>query len=123
MRYFTLDEFDSPDAEGSGSMMDQGFLDLLDEARDLAGVPFVVTSGFRTVEYNRILIDSGYSASKNSSHLLGLAADIRVRTSSERWVILDAMLEVGFTRLGIGENFIHCDTDTIYKQSHVIWTY
>ena len=122
MRYFTLDEFDSPDAEGSGSMMDQGFLDLLDECRDLAGIPFVVTSGFRTVQYNRILIDTGYSASKNSSHLLGLAADIRVRTSSERWIILDALLEVGITRIGIGNNFIHCDIDS-FKQNHVIWTY
>ena len=122
MRYFTLDEFDSPDAEGSGSMMDQGFLDLLDECRDLAGIPFVVTSGFRTVEYNRILIDTGYSASKNSSHLLGLAADIRIRNSSERWIILDALLEVGITRIGIGNNFIHCDIDS-FKENHVIWTY
>ena len=122
MRYFTLDEFDSPDAEGSGSMMDQGFLDLLDECRDLAGIPFVVTSGFRTVQYNRILIDTGYSASKNSSHLLGLAADIRVRTSSERWIILDALLEVGITRIGMGNNFIHCDIDS-FKENHVIWTY
>ena len=122
MRYFTLDEFDSPDAEGSGSMMDPGFLELLDECRDFAGIPFVITSGFRTIEHNRSLIERGISTSKNSSHLLGLAADIRVRNSSERWIILDALLEVGITRIGIGNNFIHCDIDS-FKQHHVIWTY
>ena len=35
MRYFTLDEFDSPDLPGSGAFMQQEFLDRLDEARTL----------------------------------------------------------------------------------------
>ena len=122
MRYFKLEEFESPDEPGTGCMMCPDFLELLDEARDYAGIPFVITSGFRSVEYNRELIEQGFSASKNSSHLIGLAADIRVRNSSERWIILDALLEVGITRIGIGKGFIHADADPL-KENHIIWTY
>ena len=122
MRYFKLEEFESPDEPGTGCMMCPDFLELLDEARDYAGISFVITSGFRTVSYNRELIEQGFSASRNSTHLIGLAADIRVRNSSERWIILDALLEVGITRIGIGNGFIHADVDSL-KESHVIWTY
>jgi len=122
MRYFTFSEFDSPDQPGSGKMMDRDFLSMLDEARDCAGIPFVISSGFRTVAHNRELIKLGYSASKNSSHLLGLAADIKVHDSRERWIILDALLETGFTRIGIGQGFIHCDIDPL-KEQHRIWVY
>ena len=122
MKYYKLEEFESPDEPGTGCMMDPEFLELLDEARDYAGIPFVITSGFRSVNYNRELIEQGLRASKNSSHLIGLAADIRTRNSSERWIILDALLEVGITRIGIGKGFIHCDVDPL-KENHVIWTY
>lgn len=122
MRHFKLREFDSPDATGSGRMMDPSFLRLLDEARDCAGIPFVITSGFRTVDYNRELIAKGLPASRNSSHLLGLAADIEVTNSQDRFIIIDSLMEVGFTRLGIGKNFIHCDIDEM-KPENRIWTY
>ena len=122
MRHFKLREFDSPDAPGSGRMMDRGFLRLLDEARDCASIRFVITSGFRTVDYNRDLIAKGLPASRNSSHLLGLAADIEVLNSQDRFIIIDALMEVGFTRLGIGKNFIHCDIDEM-KPENRIWTY
>ena len=46
MKYFNHHEFDSPDAIGSGEhMMDDDFLQMLDRARHLAGVPFRVNSG------------------------------------------------------------------------------
>lgn len=124
MRYFTFDEFDSPDKPGSGKMMDPDFLSMLDEARDCAGIPFVISrgGGFRTVAYNRKLIKQGYPASSKSSHLLGLAADIYVTDSQMRFVILDALQEVGFTRLGIAPNFIHADCDP-NKPTHRIWVY
>ena len=66
MRYFTFDEFDSPDQPGSGEMMDLDFLAMLDEARDCAGIPFVITSGFRSVSHNKSLIKQGYNV-RNSS--------------------------------------------------------
>ena len=122
MRYFTLSEFDSPDQSGSGEMMDPDFLSMLDEARDCAGIPFVITSGFRSVAHNKKLIKEGYNASRNSSHLLGLAADIYCTDSRSRYIILDALQEVGFTRIGIAPNFIHVDLDT-NKPQHRIWVY
>lgn len=124
MRYFTFDEFDSPDQPGSGEMMDPDFLAILDEARDCAGIPFVISrgGGFRTVAYNRQLIKEGYPASRKSSHLLGLAADIYVTDSQARFVILDALQECGITRLGISPTFIHCDIDP-NKPQHRIWVY
>jgi zinc D-Ala-D-Ala carboxypeptidase len=124
MRYFTFSEFDSPDQPGSGEMMDPDFLAILDEARDCAGIPFVISrgGGFRTVAYNRQLIKEGYPASRKSSHLLGLAADIYVTDSQARFVILDALQECGITRLGISPTFIHCDIDP-NKPQHRIWVY
>lgn len=122
MRYFTFDEFNSPDQINSGEMMDPDFLAMLDEARDCAGIPFVITSGFRTVAHNKKLIKQGYSASRNSSHLLGLAADIKCSDSRSRYIILDALNEVGFTRIGIAPNFLHVDLD-INKPQHRIWVY
>ena len=97
--------------------MDEDFLYSLDHARELAGIPFVITSAYRTPEKNKEV-----GGSENSSHLKGLAVDIRVRSSSERYTILNALICVGFNRIGIGENFIHVDQDP-EKVSNVIWTY
>ena len=40
MKYFTYQEFDSPDEPGSGKNMNADFLDLLDHAREEAEIPF-----------------------------------------------------------------------------------
>lgn len=122
LKYFSLEEFDSPDSEGSGEMMDEGFLQMLDVGRDIAGFPFIITSGFRTIEYNRMLIDKGYRASKKSSHLLGLAADIHCDDARRRFLLIEALLDAGFTRIGIAGTFVHVDADT-EKPQNLIWTY
>jgi len=124
MRYFNFEEFDSPDKPGSGEFMDSNFLAMLDEARDCAGIPFVISKGggFRTVEYNRKLIKEGFPASRNSSHLLGLAADIYVTDSRSRYIIMEALAEVGFNRVGVAPNFLHVDLD-MNKPQHRIWVY
>jgi len=119
---FTYREFDSPDVPGSGTQMDTDFLDKLDEARDLAGIPFRITSGFRSKAHNEDLRAQGYQASANSSHLKGLAADIAVGSSSDRWAIVSALISAGFTRIGIGHGFVHVDSDDDKAQG-VIWVY
>jgi len=40
MRYFQSYEFDSPDVKGSGQLMDETFLAMLDDARNKANIPF-----------------------------------------------------------------------------------
>lgn len=117
MQYFKLSEFDSPDLPGSGSRMKPEFLKMIDEARDIAGVPFVINSGYRTVAHN-----TEVGGTVTSSHLTGCAADIAVRNSSQRFRIMAALIAVGFTRMGIGETFIHCDNDTV-KTPGVAWLY
>lgn len=117
MRYFSVDEFDSPDLPGSGEFMNQDFLDLLDKARERAAVPFRITSGYRTEKHNR---DCG--GVPNSSHRYGLAADISCVNSARRFLIIEALLYVGITRIGISHTFIHCDM-SLDKPQNLIWTY
>jgi zinc D-Ala-D-Ala carboxypeptidase len=122
IKFFTLGEFDSPDKIGSGENMNLDFVRKLDEARELAGVPFKINSGFRTKEHNVYLEKKGYHVAKNSSHLKGLAADISTKDSKTRFLIVDSLIKVGFTRIGIGKTFVHVDSDVTKSQS-VLWMY
>jgi zinc D-Ala-D-Ala carboxypeptidase len=115
--YFNLSEFDSPDVKGSGALMDDTFIDMLIDARALANIPFIISSGYRTEKHNKKV-----GGVKNSSHLKGLAVDIKCTDSISRFIILNALQQVGFNRIGIAKSFIHCDID-IDKPKNVIWTY
>ena len=97
--------------------MDKTFLLKLDEARERAGIPFVINSAYRSPEHNAKI-----GGKPNSSHLKGLAVDISVTNSRQRFIALNALLEVGFTRIGIADTFIHVDLDN-GKSKDVIWTY
>lgn len=116
LKHFSLSEFDSPDLKGSGVNMDATFLELLDTARDKAGVPFKITSGYRSKEHN-----AKVGGVENSSHLRGYAADIACTSGSQRWQIINALIEVGFSRIGVAKTFIHVDNDP--EKSSSIWTY
>jgi zinc D-Ala-D-Ala carboxypeptidase len=117
MKYFKYYEFDSPDVDGSGQMMDAEFLQLLDNARELYGKPMAINSGFRTEAHNQKV-----GGTANSSHLKGLAADIACTTSAERWDMIDSLMKAGFNRIGIAKTFIHVDIDES-KTPFLIWTY
>ena len=118
LTYFTLSEFDSPDEVGSGYRMDMDFLRRLDTARGIAGIPFRINSGYRTAYHN----DKVIQARIGSSHKKGLAVDIGYNGSRERYIILNALMQVGITRFGIAKTFIHCDVDN-NKDEDVIWLY
>lgn len=121
-KYFKLSEFDSPDQPGSGEMMEEEVVEALDNARDIAGFPFIVTSGFRTIAHNRKLLGQGAPASTRSSHLIGWAVDLHVPSSRKRFIMVEALLDAGFNRIGIGEDFIHVDMDP-NKPPNVLWNY
>jgi len=117
MLHFEISEFDSPDEIGSGSRMQSSTLQMLDDARSIAGVPFRINSGFRTKAHNAYV-----GGSKYSSHCYGYAVDIHCADSRTRWIILDSLQKAGFNRFGIAKTFIHVDNDP-EKDENVIWTY
>ena len=128
LKYFKKDlsEFDSPDLKGSGlKNMSMNFVERLDQARHLTnGVPFRITSGFRTPEYHANLKKRGYHTSPTSLHLEGLAADIATPDARSRYKIITSLLAIGFTRLGIGQGFVHVDQAPETKKSQeVMWDY
>jgi uncharacterized protein YcbK (DUF882 family) len=122
--YFKSNEFDSSDEPGSGESMDEDFIKKLSKVRVKSGVPMIINNGFRTEWKTQDLIDKGYKVSDDSPHPLGLAADIRVTNSSDRFKIKKAAYEVGFRRIGHGKDFIHLDTDfRSHKAQDVEWHY
>lgn len=107
--YFKKAEFTQPDK------MNTQLLLMLDSARHFAGIPFVINSSYRTESKNYSV--SGVS---NSSHLEGLAVDIACSNSFDRFIIVNALVRAGFTRMGIGKHHIHCDID-LQKGQDIIW--
>ena len=117
--YFKITEFDSPDEAGSGFKMNSKFVELLDQARGIAGCPFRVSSGYRTKEHNKKV-----GGRVGSSHCKGLAVDLVYKNNNELFLILNALMRVGICRFGISykSKFIHADMD-ISKTQNTIWTY
>jgi uncharacterized protein YcbK (DUF882 family) len=95
--------------------MDEDFMNRLDTARDLAGIAFKITSGYRCKEYDDRIHGDG-------NHPQGKAADIEAPNSVTRWKIIDALIRCGFRRIGIDQQFIHADTCTDRPQQ-VMWLY
>mgnify|MGYP003653517396 FL=1 len=119
IKYFNLSEFDSPDDVDSGDNMDISFVRRLDEAREIAGIPFKVNSGYRTPFHNTMV-----GGVKDSSHIKipCCAVDIEAKDSKTRFLIISSAIKVGINRIGIGKSFIHLDSD-ITKSQDVTWHY
>lgn len=96
--------------------MNEEFITMLDLARHNAGIPFRLNSAYRTEQWERSKGRSGQSA-----HTKGLAVDINCNDNRHgRYLIIKALLNVGFNRIGIYENHIHVDYDQT-KSKEVIW--
>ena len=96
--------------------MNKEFLFVLDEAREFAGIPFIINSAYRSPDHPLSI------KNPSSSHIKGLAVDIKATGSITRFKIVKALIEVGFTRIGIADTFMHVDLD-FDKTQNVIWTY
>lgn len=115
MKHFTLSEFKCSCCDTEE--MQREFLNQLDLAREIAGVPFKITSGYRCPEHNKAV-----GGVQDSSHTKGLAADIACVNGPRRYKIIVALLNAGFTRIGVHRKFIHVDADHS-KSQQVIWMY
>tara|TARA_R110002072_G_scaffold5165_5_gene34378 strand:- start:1176 stop:1499 length:324 start_codon:yes stop_codon:yes gene_type:complete len=96
--------------------MNVNFLAKLDEAREYANIPFIINSAYRSPSHPESI------KNPTSSHIKGLAVDIKAKDSITRFKVLDALIAVGFNRIGIAGTFIHVDLD-LDKSQNVIWTY
>jgi hypothetical protein len=81
-------------------------MSMLDNARTIAGVPIVITSGLRTPEHN-----AEVGGVADSAHLKGLAADLQCSDSSNRYAIIYGLYVAGFKRIEICKGHIHVDID------------
>ena len=96
--------------------MNKDFLFVLDEAREFAGIPFIINSAYRSPNHPLSV------KNPTSSHIKGLAVDIKATDNATRFKIVEALISVGFTRIGIADTFIHVDLD-FDKRQDIIWTY
>jgi len=95
----------------------QKLANQLQVLRNVVGTSIKINSGYRCPEQN-----ARVGGKPNSSHLRGLAVDIRANDSSTRYIVLNALISVGFNRIGIASSFIHVDDDKS-KSDKVVWTY
>ena len=116
MKYFSKSEFKCNDVQ-CFDLMNPELIKKLDLARGIAEVSFFITSSYRDKETN-----DREGGSKKSAHLRGNAVDIQCENSYHRFKIVQALLDVGFTRIGIHSTFIHADVDEELADC-VIWTY
>lgn len=117
-KYFKVSEFLCPCCGQGDDVISYTFMQKLDNAREIAGVPFKITSGYRCQSHNATLPNS----KSTSSHIKGVACDIHVKGSVERFAIVNGLIKAGFTRIGIGRDFIHVDQD-FKKPPYVMWAY
>ncbi len=114
-KHFSKWEFECP-CGCNYDQMQVEFVKRLQKVREKFG-PLTINSGCRCEQHNRSV-----GGSPESSHLRGLAADIRCPNSFSRFHLIRSLMEEGFQRIGIGQEFLHVDMDQ-NKPQFLIWIY
>jgi uncharacterized protein YcbK (DUF882 family) len=117
MKYFSNTDFQRANPPCKMSDMNQTTLHRFDHARELAGIPFIVNSAYRTVEHEKKQGRAGTSA-----HTTGHAIDIRAVDGVTRFKVVKALIDAGFNRIGVAQTFIHAD-DSPTHPPNVLWFY
>lgn len=118
IKWFQRDEFRCRCSSCDGYPVEpsETLVRLLDQLRESVGIVLIVTSGVRCPKWNEEV-----GGKPDSAHISGKAADLHCDNSKVRWMIMEKAIFL-FDRIGIGETFIHCDTDTT-KPAPSLWTY
>lgn len=115
--YFSRDEFGyAGDVEP-----DPELVHMLDVARSHATYHASRDIPFRISEGGGIRPLTGDFRRDSSAHTTGHAADIAVADSVNRFYILEALIFVGFRRIGVYDRHIHVDTSPNHAPC-VVWT-
>lgn len=115
-RHFTDKELACPCCREPN--MDIDFMDKLEVARVIAGIPFKITSGYRCEKYNAKITGG---APTGGAHSMGKAADISCRTGSNRFKVVSAGITAGFEGIEVCDRHIHFDTKKRTHKNQVIW--
>lgn len=116
-KYFSNAEFQHCSPSCSINDMDDALLSFIDNLRESIKKPLLLSSAFRSPEYDKSKGRSGKSA-----HTEGKAVDIQCNDSQLRWKIISNAISLGCNRIGIGSTFIHLDISDKLP-SNVIWHY
>lgn len=111
-RNFSKHEFDSKDGSEMPYEVFQNVLKLaqnLQRLRDAINLPININSGYRSPKHNAKI-----GGVKNSQHLTGKAADIRVAGTSPKIIAkkIEELIKLGIMQeggIGIYETFVHYD--------------
>ena len=114
-KHFNEDEFRCKHCDEL--LVNEAFVKKLEKVRVRAGIPFVITSGYRCP-----IANEKAGGKSKSAHLLGKGVDIYCNHSYQRWLIVEAAIKHGFKRIGIGSNFVHLDVDDALPIPR-LWTY
>lgn len=106
-KHFKVKEFACKDGS-KAVFIDKYLVDILDILREKIGKPVIITSGYRTPEWN-----AKCGGAKYSYHIRGMAADIRVDGMSAKQIAnkLNAIIpeECGII---VYESWVHFDVRT-----------
>lgn len=97
--------------------MDKQLLARLALAREIAGIPFVITSAIRCDQHN---YDVG--GARHSTHKTGHAIDVLCTSDADRWTIIRALINAGINRIGDAKTFVHFD-NAPYARKNRFWRY
>jgi hypothetical protein len=92
-------------------------LGKLEQLRVLIRHPLIINSASRCPIYNQYV-----GGVPGGAHTTGDAVDIACISDEDRFNLIRLLLELGFCRLGVGPDFVHCDTSNTLPQA-VIWVY
>lgn len=116
IKNFTPREFSNPKA------MNQQLVNMLDALRDKLGKPIVINSSWRDPEHN-----AEVGGVAHSSHLQGLAVDVKVTPGAYVFDLVALAIQVGFNGIGINKKngeatgFVHLENRPFIDRA--IWTY
>jgi zinc D-Ala-D-Ala carboxypeptidase len=122
LKYFKQSDFDDPSTHSGGELMNPALLVSLDSLRGACGFPFIILSGYRSSEHNKSVGGAASSAHMVQKDGTAHAVDIKTSDSRQRYLLISNAIRAGFTRIGIGKNFVHIDNST-ENPAEVIWDY